>query len=208
MGSAGLQMRSPAGGLRDPPSLPCSLGVPLPCTLSLTTIPSPPAPPHKHPPTHLPEPALGPRQPAPPTMLSDLSCTLCLPACVPCPHQVSPQDTPSSASLSTAHPPFLFLSLSRSLAPGAPEAHGIHLDTMCPSVSCDAGSAGHSCLVTEAWQPPPPNPAFPPGEPSGPILTLTPCVSPALVPAGQLGTAGHQRVCPAHPVCPSSAPCT
>lgn len=83
----GLQMPSACGGLRDHPHLPCSLGVPLPCTLSATTNPSPPVP-HTstHPLTFL-EPTLGPHQPTsplPPPMLSDLSCTSAFqPVCAP-----------------------------------------------------------------------------------------------------------------------------
>ena len=137
-----------------------------------------------------------------PPMPSDLSCTLCLPACAPRPHQVSPR-TPHPQCPSpppTRH--FSSGSLSRSLAPGAPEAHGIHPNTVCPSWSCDIVSAGHSCLVTEAWWPPqtlpPPRRAIWPHPYPHPMCL--PC-------AGACGAAGHSWAS-ACPPCPSSAPCT
>lgn len=188
-------------GASGTPQPPCSLGVPLPCTLSPTTHPHPPEPSHKHPRTHLPEPALGPRQPHTP-MPSDLFCILCLPACAPRPHQVSPR-TPRPQHPSPPHTHhFSSGSLSRSLAPGAPEAHGIHPDTVCASWSCDVGSTGHSCLVTEAWRPPqtlpPPRRAVWPHPYPHPVCL--PC-------AGACRAAGHSwaSACPPRP---SSAPCT
>ena len=72
VGQCWTQVPSPAGGLRDPQP-PCSRGVPLPCTLSPTTDPHPPAPSHKHACTHLPEPALGPASHQPPTHAHSVS---------------------------------------------------------------------------------------------------------------------------------------
>lgn len=119
-GSAGLRVPSPAGGLRDPQP-PCSRGVPLPCTLSPTTDPHPPAPSHKHACTHLPEPALGPRQPPTPTQAHSVSFPVAS-AFQPVPpaHTRSAARTPrpqlpcpapgggGHMSFQPTHPPFLF----------------------------------------------------------------------------------------------------
>ncbi|CAN0500573.1 unnamed protein product [Rangifer tarandus platyrhynchus] len=83
-------------------------------------------------------------------------------------------------------------SLSPPLAPDAPEAHGIHLNTACPSSSCDVGSAGHACLVAGAWRPPQTLPS-PQVSHLGPALP-SPHVSPLLwCLRGQLGISAPAR---------------
>ena len=197
-GSAGLRVPSPAGGLRDPPASLLPGG---PTALHTVTHHSPtPSSTLTQAPTH--SPSWTRPGPSPATHPQCLSYILCLPACAPRPHQVSPR-TPRPQHPSPPHTRrFSSGSLSRSLAPGAPEAHGIHPDTVCPSWSCDVGSACHSCLVTEAWRPPqtlpPPRRAVWPHPYPHPVC---------LTCAGACGAAGHSwaSACPPRP---SSAPCT
>ena len=81
---------------------------------------------------------------------------------------------------------------SPSLAPDAPEAHSIHLNTAWPSPSCDVGSAGHACLVAGAWRPPQTLPSpqvsrLAPALPSPHVSPLLWCMR------GQLGISASAR---------------